>query len=819
MALCFVLLGSIVSSPAALPAQTSPPATRPLTVQALPPGWEEIDQRFLFLAEQLMLVENEVTALNKALVRAGYQQAVQQANAERAVKGNDIMDRRGGGPVDWWTFYGTTAEKFFYHPNGPRDFYETRTFLIQRPSLEDTARSEGVPSRQGLPVHQRPPQFDYFYRANDKAKQRAEQAAAAMGRDIQRLVEQRRQREAKQAEFWCLLSLRGVTRLELSRRPTYRFHLKVEGNDRTTKERHDVISATAQFIRTMNQMLTEAQDAVDWNTQPRTFAAFKKLIATAQQALDETLLKQPSLIQDLENKRTPVGMVAAAAARLVDASQNLLDAQAAILEKDRDGDDLNKLRHRALLQQAVFDVAANVQTLDECFRVLVKEWKVVPDVEKGLVGPVSASPKLLGEVAGTSPGVRTKDRGPENTLPSPSTDAGSPSSSPKLRLREGPTTERGDGFIELFNGKDLAGWKGVMMSPLDNPAERSKRTPRQLAEAQREADEIMRQHWTVKDGVLVFDGRGRSLSTAKDYGDFEMYVDWKIAPGGDSGIYLRGMPQVQLWDPNKKAAGGVGSGGLYNNQRNPSKPTKLADKAIGEWNTLWIKMVGPKVWVKLNGELVVSGVVLENYWERNKAVYRTGPIELQNHQSILYFKNIYIKELTGERAAITRPMWPAALPDGKAGALSPDKVAPGEAGLNASIQTPRTGPPDDATTWRGHRYKLNDSRLTWHAARSSCEAMGGHLAVITSREEQAVVTELAAPSDMNVWIGFSDERREGRWEWVTGETSRYTNWEPVQPLGREGANVCQLRRRAGCAWDDRDGTSVEQPFVCEWESE
>jgi len=204
------------------------------------------------------------------------------------------------------------------------------------------------------------------------------------------------------------------------------------------------------------------------------------------------------------------------------------------------------------------------------------------------------------------------------------------------------------GFVALFNGKDLTGWKGLLKSPLDSPAARAKATPEQLAEAQKEADELMRQCWRVEDGVFVFNGKGRSLCTAKDYGDFEMYVTWKIEPRGDSGIYLRGSPQVQIWDPNTKptAHGSeVGSGGLYNNQKNPSKPTKVADKPIGEWNTFYIKMVGEKVTIKLNDELIVDNVTLENYWERDKPIYPTGQIELQNHGSTLWFKNIYLREI------------------------------------------------------------------------------------------------------------------------------------------------------------------------------
>ena len=198
------------------------------------------------------------------------------------------------------------------------------------------------------------------------------------------------------------------------------------------------------------------------------------------------------------------------------------------------------------------------------------------------------------------------------------------------------------GFTALFNGKDLTGWKGLLKPPLDNPAMRTKATPAQLAEAKKEADEVMHKGWHVEDGTLVFNGQGRSLCTAKDYCDFEMFVDWKIGPDGDSGVYLRGTPQVQIWDPNHWK---IGSGGLYNNEKNPKNATKIADKPIGHWNTFYIKMVSDKVTVQLNGETVVDNVVLENFWERDKPIYPSGQIELQNHGNTIWFKNIYIREI------------------------------------------------------------------------------------------------------------------------------------------------------------------------------
>lgn len=221
-----------------------------------------------------------------------------------------------------------------------------------------------------------------------------------------------------------------------------------------------------------------------------------------------------------------------------------------------------------------------------------------------------------------------------------------------IRIKELPVEQKDNkapkGFTELFNGKDLQGWKGLPKSPNDNPAKRAALSKEELAKLQGEADERMRQHWKVEDGALAFDGKGDSLCTKKDYSDFEMLVDWKILPQGDSGIYLRGSPQVQIWDPHTKptkSGSEVGSGGLYNNKQNPSKPLKVADRPIGEWNRFRIVMIGEKVHIFLNGELVVNDVTLENYWDREKPIFPTGQIELQNHGNNLWFKNVYVREI------------------------------------------------------------------------------------------------------------------------------------------------------------------------------
>ncbi|MCC6403995.1 MAG: DUF1080 domain-containing protein [Fimbriimonadaceae bacterium] len=194
------------------------------------------------------------------------------------------------------------------------------------------------------------------------------------------------------------------------------------------------------------------------------------------------------------------------------------------------------------------------------------------------------------------------------------------------------------GFERLFNGKDLTGWKGLVASP----PERAKMTKEALASAQADADARMREHWTVENGVLSFDGKGESLCTAEDYSDFELLVDWKILKGGDSGIYLRGSPQVQIWDDPE------GSGAFYNNQAHPSKPIVRADYPVGQWNRFRIRMVGERATVWLNGRLVTDNVVMENYWERGKPIYPSGQIELQNHGNRLWFREVWLKRLGGD---------------------------------------------------------------------------------------------------------------------------------------------------------------------------
>ena len=219
------------------------------------------------------------------------------------------------------------------------------------------------------------------------------------------------------------------------------------------------------------------------------------------------------------------------------------------------------------------------------------------------------------------------------------------------------------GFTSLFDGRTLDGWRGRpggggVFSPYEEAAFADDERRQKQAEWNTNRDE----HWRVdaERGEIVSDGHGVHLATAREYGDFEFLVDWTLTqPGGDSGIYLRNYPQVQIWDPNHlpshKNGSDRGSGALWNN--NPDNPGKFplvrADRPIGEWNTLRIRMVDRYVWVWLNGQPTVDGQVLDNYFDRSRPVRPRGSIELQTHGSEVRFRNVFIREIpTGEARAL-----------------------------------------------------------------------------------------------------------------------------------------------------------------------
>ncbi len=210
------------------------------------------------------------------------------------------------------------------------------------------------------------------------------------------------------------------------------------------------------------------------------------------------------------------------------------------------------------------------------------------------------------------------------------------------------------GFTPIFDGKTLKGWHGMPhFDPRDlakmSEADRAKKIAEWTADAQT--------HWKAEGGELVNDGHGAYLTTDKEYGDMELLIEYKTVAKADSGIYLRGTPQVQIWDStpeggNKSPGGDKGSGGLWNNSPGaPGKdPTEIADKPFGEWNAFRIKQVGARTWVTLNGKLVVDGAIMENFWDRAQPLFAKGVIQLQTHGGEIRWRNIAIREIGATEA-------------------------------------------------------------------------------------------------------------------------------------------------------------------------
>jgi hypothetical protein len=209
------------------------------------------------------------------------------------------------------------------------------------------------------------------------------------------------------------------------------------------------------------------------------------------------------------------------------------------------------------------------------------------------------------------------------------------------------------GFRAIFNGRDLTGWHGL------NPHGVEKLVGKEKEEnlAQQRAE--FSKHWKVDDGALVNDGQCPYATSDEEFGNIELRLEYKTVPKADSGIYLRGTPQVQIWDwnqvfdpkaPSRKPH--LGSGGLFNNT--PGKagrdPLVLADRPFGEWNQFRIRPIDDRTWVWLNDKLVVDGAVMENFWDRKQKLPARGPIMLQTHGGEIRWRNIFVHDIDDQEA-------------------------------------------------------------------------------------------------------------------------------------------------------------------------
>jgi hypothetical protein len=191
-----------------------------------------------------------------------------------------------------------------------------------------------------------------------------------------------------------------------------------------------------------------------------------------------------------------------------------------------------------------------------------------------------------------------------------------------------------DAFVPLFNGKDLTGWKTFDSKPAT---------------------------WLVEDRMIVCTGKGGGwLGTDRDYADFILRLDYRLTPGGNSGVYLRapefghisrvGM-EIQILDDNAPQFAKLDfyqySGSIYH----VVAPTRRAGKPPGQWNKLEIRALGRQVVVVLNGKKIVDADLdrcLQDpavAKEHTGLTRKTGRIGLQSHSERVEFRNLRIKEV------------------------------------------------------------------------------------------------------------------------------------------------------------------------------
>lgn len=177
-----------------------------------------------------------------------------------------------------------------------------------------------------------------------------------------------------------------------------------------------------------------------------------------------------------------------------------------------------------------------------------------------------------------------------------------------------------DGWITLFDGKTLNGWQNARQPGNDH-------------------------FWTVEDDVMVNDeDNGRDLATVANFKDFELQIEYKTIPHGNSGVYLRGRVEVQILDSHGKEKLDKGDAGAVYDQYAPLENASLAP---GEWHKFEIRYVDDKLTVKLNDKLVQDNVTIskETGGALRRGVNEPGPIMLQGDHGKTWFRNVRIKPI------------------------------------------------------------------------------------------------------------------------------------------------------------------------------
>lgn len=324
------------------------------------------------------------------------------------------------------------------------------------------------------------------------------------------------------------------------------------------------------------------------------------------------------------------------------------------------------------------------------------------------------------------------------------------------------------GFVSLFNGQDLAGWK------VSGPA-----------------------GWSVRNGAVFVDGsKSGELTCERQFDDFELTGEVFTTAKGNGAVQFRVSSQpidnvVGLGGYEFQVAGSQGdpgknyTGGLYEGGQSAVRVNPPVAKD-STWTAIRLRVEGTHLQGWVDGRLTFDA--------RGKPERMAGRMLKLNsfaQGGEVGYRNFRIRPLT---------------------------------------QSAKVGPPADARTFNGHSYKFFPEQLSWKEAKARCESMGGRLAMVESPEENAFVAGLvSAAGKVDAWIGATDEGSEGQWRWVDGHLMTWTNWfkDQKQPNNKGGVEHFGLMsnknlangKTIGWQWSDQPNESTQhQPgFVCEWE--
>ena len=342
--------------------------------------WDE-DERFDELMEQLAINEASLDAVEAAVAKKNRRKSGQTAAANRADDNNRLMDRKGGGPMKWDEFYGTNAEKFFYHPVDPNTTYHTMTALrqVNRPE-EDKQRQDGsIPSTQTLPVHQRPPQWDYIYKANETARQKALEDASLVAAEVESLDRRRTQLEQEQAVLWCKLAFRAVQRLNMARKPLLRFELVSATTEGENSDQAKALASAARFLAAALAVVEKAEQ-----DQAVAFGGVASVVTQARESFEDGLLEVSALESEWESTKTDLGKFYKLSQMLADKSKTLKESYAGAMDGDLNKEVARKVGFRGMLQESVVDYAQILLALNELADSMKADWRIKVDTKKKL---------------------------------------------------------------------------------------------------------------------------------------------------------------------------------------------------------------------------------------------------------------------------------------------------------------------------------------------------------------------------------------------------------------------------------------------------